>query len=121
VINSMRQVGGSIGIAVMGALFATKLDVGPTDPLYPDQFVAGFHLALDVAAALAFAGAIVAVVTIRRIHHPDETAEPVATVARAQQRHARPDLRHCGIQGQSMHGWVDRVADRGVRPPLLRA
>jgi EmrB/QacA subfamily drug resistance transporter len=91
VINSMRQVGGSIGIAVMGALFATKLDVGPTDARYPEQFVAGFHLALHVAAALAFAGAIVAVVTIRRIHHPDETAEPVATVARAQQRHARPD------------------------------
>ena len=85
VINSMRQVGGSIGIAVMGALFATKLDVGPTDPRYPDQFVAGYHLALHVAAALAFAGAIVAVLTIRRIHHPDDPDEPVATMAHAQQ------------------------------------
>jgi EmrB/QacA subfamily drug resistance transporter len=79
VINSMRQVGGSTGIAVMGALFATKLTVGPTDPRYADQFVAGYHLALHVAAAVALAGAIVAVLTVRRVHHPEphETPEPV--------------------------------------------
>jgi EmrB/QacA subfamily drug resistance transporter len=83
VINSMRQVGGSIGIAVMGALFATKLNVGPADPRYPDQFVAGYHLALHVAAAVALAGAIVAVLTVRRIHHPEprEMPELVATAA----------------------------------------
>jgi hypothetical protein len=84
VINSMRQIGGSTGIAVMGALFATKVDVATTDPQYADQFVAGYHLALHVAAALAFAGAIVAVVTVRRIHHPDETADLGATIARAE-------------------------------------
>jgi EmrB/QacA subfamily drug resistance transporter len=84
VINSMRQIGGSTGIAVMGALFATKVDVATTDPLYADQFVAGYHLALHVAAALTFAGAIIAVVTVRRMHHPDETADLGATTARAE-------------------------------------
>jgi EmrB/QacA subfamily drug resistance transporter len=81
VINSMRQVGGSTGIAVMGALFATKLHVGPADPRYPGQFVAGYHLALHVAAAVALTGAIVAVLTVRRLPHPQprETPQPAAT------------------------------------------
>ena len=85
VINSARQVGGSIGIALMGALFATQLTVGTTDPRYPGQFVAGYHLALHVAAAVALAGAIVAVLTIRRLPHaePHEVAEPVATTVGA--------------------------------------
>ena len=41
VINSMRQVGGSLGIAIMGALVATSVSVPPTSPLYADQFVDG--------------------------------------------------------------------------------
>jgi hypothetical protein len=79
VINSMRQVGGSIGIAVMGAIFATQLEVLPGNPRYVEQFVAGYHLGLNVAAALALAGAVVAVLTIRPVHHAVETriAEPV--------------------------------------------
>jgi len=82
VINSMRQVGGSIGIAVMGALVATQLNVQPGDPRYPGQFVDGYRLALHVAAAVALAGAIVAVVTVRQIRHvePRKVAEPVASV-----------------------------------------
>ena len=45
VINSMRQVGGSLGIAIMGALVATRVSVAPTNPLYGSQFVAGYHRA----------------------------------------------------------------------------
>jgi EmrB/QacA subfamily drug resistance transporter len=81
VINSMRQVGGSVGIAVMGAIFATQLDVQPGDPRYAQQFVAGYHLGLHVAAALALAGALVAVLTVRPIRHPGPAMapEPVAS------------------------------------------
>jgi EmrB/QacA subfamily drug resistance transporter len=81
VINSVRQIGGSVGIAVMGALFATELTVGPTDPRYSAQFVAGYHLALHVAAAIALAGAIVAVLTVRRVSPAEhgDLAESVAT------------------------------------------
>jgi EmrB/QacA subfamily drug resistance transporter len=83
VINSMRQVGGSTGIAVMGALFATKLNVGTTDPRYPGEFVAGYHLALHVAAAVALAGAVVAVLSVRQVRQADPRQTPARSGAAA--------------------------------------
>ena len=80
VINSMRQVGGSLGIAVMGALVATTVSVKPFDPRYATQYVPGYHRALHVGAAILLAGALVAVVTIRKVQHAEEphrAAEPV--------------------------------------------
>jgi EmrB/QacA subfamily drug resistance transporter len=66
VLNSMRQVGGSLGIAVMGAIVAsttaTSLRAGDTARI---AFLHGFHDALRVGAAIAFAGAIVATLAIR--------------------------------------------------------
>jgi EmrB/QacA subfamily drug resistance transporter len=41
VINSMRQVGGSLGIAIMGTLVASQVSVARLDPRYPAQFVDG--------------------------------------------------------------------------------
>src|SRR5438874_4018892 len=46
VINSMRQVGGSLGIAIMGALVATAVSVKPFDRRYPSEFVVGYHRAV---------------------------------------------------------------------------
>src|SRR6266540_2967845 len=73
VLNSMRQVGGSIGIAVMGAIVAhvlsSSLAAGDPRPL---AFVHGFQSSLRVAAAIALAGALTAVALIRRI----PSAEP---------------------------------------------
>jgi EmrB/QacA subfamily drug resistance transporter len=76
VLNSMRQVGGSLGIALMGAIVAASISVVPTSPEYPDQFVAGYHNALHVAAAIAILGAVVAVATVRKVHHPEAEAQP---------------------------------------------
>jgi EmrB/QacA subfamily drug resistance transporter len=78
VINSMRQVGGSLGIAVMGALVATRVSVTPVDPRYTTEFVAGYHRALHVGAAICLAGALVAVSTIRKLRHAEarRAAEP---------------------------------------------
>ena len=79
VINSMRQVGGSLGIAIMGALVATTVSVQPFDPRYAQEFVPGYHRALHVGAAILIAGALVAVLTIRKVHHAEEhppAAEP---------------------------------------------
>jgi EmrB/QacA subfamily drug resistance transporter len=76
VLNSMRQVGGSLGIALMGAIVAASVSVLPTSPQYPDQFVEGYHNALHVAAAIAIVGAIVAVATVRKVHHPEAEAQP---------------------------------------------
>ena len=76
VLNSMRQVGGSLGIALMGAIVAASVSVLPTSPEYPDQFVEGYHNALHVAAAIAIVGAIVAVATVRKVQHPEAEAQP---------------------------------------------
>jgi EmrB/QacA subfamily drug resistance transporter len=71
VLNSMRQVGGSLGIALMGAIVAASVNVPPTDPRAPAQFVEGYQNALHVAAAIALVGAAVAVLTVRKVHHPE--------------------------------------------------
>ena len=59
VLNSARQVGGSLGIAVMGAIVAASTD-----------FLTGFHDALRVGSILCLAGAAVAVLAIRKVEHP---------------------------------------------------
>ena len=66
VLNSMRQVGGSLGIAVTGAIVAhvsaSSLADGHSRPV---AFVDGFQRGLEVAAAIAVAGAVIAVATMR--------------------------------------------------------
>jgi MFS family permease len=75
VINSMRQVGGSLGIAIMGALVATRVSVPPTNPLWRVEFVGGYHRAVHVGAAFVLLGAIIAVATVRQVRH-EPAAEP---------------------------------------------
>jgi EmrB/QacA subfamily drug resistance transporter len=77
VINSMRQVGGSLGIAVMGTLVATAVTVGERSPAYAAQFVDGYHRALFVGAMILIAGAVLAVLTIR----PTRRTEPQVAAA----------------------------------------
>jgi EmrB/QacA subfamily drug resistance transporter len=81
VLNSMRQVGGSLGIAVMGAVVAaseaSSLRAGATRP---EAFLHGFHDGLRIAAVLALVGAIVATVAIRKSAH-HHVAESVAAEA----------------------------------------
>jgi EmrB/QacA subfamily drug resistance transporter len=61
VLNAFRQVGGSVGIALMGAIMAAQLTEPPSIP----SFMHGFEHALLVAAGIAITGAIVAGVLIR--------------------------------------------------------
>jgi EmrB/QacA subfamily drug resistance transporter len=79
VLNSARQVGGTMGVAVMGAIMAAELGDRPT----PDAFMRGFETALLVAAAIAVIGAIVAYALVRPHEEAGRraertTAEPVA-------------------------------------------
>jgi EmrB/QacA subfamily drug resistance transporter len=62
VLNAMRQVGGSLGIALMGAIVAHQ--AGGRTSL--EGFMAGFESALLVAAVIAFVGAIVAFALVRQ-------------------------------------------------------
>jgi EmrB/QacA subfamily drug resistance transporter len=79
VLNSFRQLGGSLGIALMGAILASYVSVPPTSPLAAQQFVNGLHAALLVAAVITFAAAIVAVVTVRT--RPEVVREHIVEIA----------------------------------------
>jgi EmrB/QacA subfamily drug resistance transporter len=65
VLNSFRQIGGALGIAVMGAILASYLHAPARSPLGAQQYVDGLHAALLVSAGIAFAAAIVAIVLVR--------------------------------------------------------
>jgi predicted MFS family arabinose efflux permease len=83
VLNSMRQVGGSLGIAIMGAIVAagvsSSLAAGHSRP---EAFVNGFHHAVLVASAIAFAGAAIAFATLGHVH-PRTQAEEAPLVEAA--------------------------------------
>ena len=75
VLNAMRQVGGSLGIALMGAIVAQAAE--SRAPI--DGFMAGFERALLTAAAIAFAGAVVAFALVRP--EAGQEAAPVEVAA----------------------------------------
>jgi EmrB/QacA subfamily drug resistance transporter len=77
VLNSARQVGGTMGIAVMGAVVASTVGTVRT----PEAFMDGFRNALLVAAAIALVGAVIAYVLVRpheREARPREEAPELA-------------------------------------------
>ena len=86
VLNSMRQVGGSLGIAIMGAIVASHVSAPPGSPQSVPQFISGFQAALMVAAGIAFVAAIVAVATVRTHRHAEAGAvgEAATSVASSQ-------------------------------------
>src|ERR671922_23780 len=83
VLNAFRQVGGSVGIALMGAIMAHEVGGlrGPQVFRNPDRFVDGFSTSLLVAAGIAVVGAIVAFVLVRHEPVEAEHAETLAEVA----------------------------------------
>jgi EmrB/QacA subfamily drug resistance transporter len=78
VLNSFRQVGGSLGIAVIGAIVTARIAVPPGSPDYAGQFVNGMRTGFHVSAAMAFAGALVAVAAVRRTPYAATGAVPEA-------------------------------------------
>jgi EmrB/QacA subfamily drug resistance transporter len=78
VLNSARQVGGTMGVALMGAIVAAEAGGERT----PEAFMDGFQTALRVAAGIALLGAVVAYVLVRPHEEAGRrpqraTAEPV--------------------------------------------
>jgi EmrB/QacA subfamily drug resistance transporter len=84
VLNSMRQVGGSLGIAIMGAIVASAvssgLEAGDTRQV---AFLSGFHHALITAGVIALFGALIAVTTLQHAHHRHQEATPEADFVEA--------------------------------------
>ena len=79
VLNAFRQVGGSVGIALMGAIVAAQVGVQRT----PEAFLDGLHAALLVAALIALGGAVLSAVLVRdgRARRTAETVPAAATEA----------------------------------------
>jgi EmrB/QacA subfamily drug resistance transporter len=77
VLNSFRQVGGSLGIALMGAIMASEAGGRRT----VDAFMDGFSTSLLVAALIAFAGAVVAAAFVRPHELREEAGEPLEVAA----------------------------------------
>jgi EmrB/QacA subfamily drug resistance transporter len=79
-LQALRQVGGALGIAVMGAIMAAKTNgLQPGMPGYADRFVSGLHGVLITSGSVAIVGAAVAVLTIRK--HVPSTGEITAVPA----------------------------------------
>jgi EmrB/QacA subfamily drug resistance transporter len=72
VLNACRQVGGSIGIALIGAIIAHEAGGRRTS----DAFLDGFSRSLEVAGGIALAGALVAVALIRSHIEPEPRRVP---------------------------------------------
>ena len=77
VLNASRQVGGSIGIALIGAIMAQQIG----DDRTPEAFMDGFSTALAVAAVIALAGAVIAGVLVRAHAIPPRAGQPVPEAA----------------------------------------
>jgi len=82
-LNTFRQIGGALGIALMGAILSNRqaadLRSGATRV---DAFMSGLHEALFFGAGVAFAAALVAIVLIRS-HAVREGVEREPTAAAA--------------------------------------
>ncbi len=79
VLNAARQVGGSLGVALMGAIMAHSIGARQLAGSFePHAFIDGFERALLVAAGIAFVGAFVAASLVRS--HHERAPRPVPEV-----------------------------------------
>jgi EmrB/QacA subfamily drug resistance transporter len=81
VLNTSRQVGGSMGIAVMGAIMAQAIGDRRTPQAFAAGFMDGFSMALVVAGLIACGGVIVAATLVRGHVRRDEAAAPIEVAA----------------------------------------
>ena len=81
VLNTMRQVGASLGIAIIGAIIAHEeaISLKAGHP-HPVAFVDGLQRALEIASVIALGGAIVAIATVRT-HRRAEAPSAVEAAA----------------------------------------
>jgi MFS family permease len=86
-VNTMQQVGGSVGTALLSSIFATAVSSyihgnRPTPQLLGDAAVHGYTVAFWVAAGIFATGALVVSVLIRSVHvEPKRAAEAPEALA----------------------------------------
>ena len=79
VLNSFRQVGGSLGIALMGAIVGSYIHPNARGLPAAQDYVDGLHAGFEVGAAITFVAAIVAIVLVRT--RPEVVREPIVEIA----------------------------------------
>jgi EmrB/QacA subfamily drug resistance transporter len=81
VLNTFRQVGVALGIAITGAIVANRAAsaaAGGASP--PEAFVHGLTFAMRVSAAICFGAAVIAATLVRRYRHA-EASRPLEAAA----------------------------------------
>jgi EmrB/QacA subfamily drug resistance transporter len=80
VMQVFRQLGGGLGVAIMGAVVASKLHgLTPGRPGYTGNFVSAFQTIALNAAVISFASAVVAFLTIRERGQVEAADRPAVT------------------------------------------
>ena len=80
-LNTFRQVGVALGIAIMGAIVANRAASAAAAGASPPQaFVHGLTFAMRISAAICFGAAIVAATLVRRYRHA-EASQPLEAAA----------------------------------------
>jgi EmrB/QacA subfamily drug resistance transporter len=79
VLNSFRQVGGSLGIALMGAIVGSYIRPNARGLAAAQNYVDGLHAGFEVGAAITFVAAIVAIVLVRT--RPEVVREHIVEIA----------------------------------------
>ena len=82
VLNTFRQVGVALGIAITGAIVVNRAAAaarGGASP--PEAFVHGLTFAMKVSALICFGAAIAAAVLVRRYRHAEPSEQPVGLAA----------------------------------------
>jgi hypothetical protein len=80
VLNTFRQVGAAIGIALMGAILISKAGGLNEATRNPHAFMDGFKFGLEISAAICFGAAIAAATLVRRYRHA-ESSQPLEVAA----------------------------------------
>jgi EmrB/QacA subfamily drug resistance transporter len=79
VLNSFRQVGGSLGIAVMGAIVGSYAHPADKGLAAAQDYVNGLHAGFAVGAAITFVAAVVAITLVRT--RPEVVREHIVEIA----------------------------------------
>jgi predicted MFS family arabinose efflux permease len=82
VLNTFRQVGVALGIAIMGAIITNRAAAaarGGADR--PHAFVHGLTFGMRVSAAICLGAAIAAAVLVRKYRHGEQQQQPLAEAA----------------------------------------
>jgi EmrB/QacA subfamily drug resistance transporter len=79
VLNSFRQMGGSLGIALMGAIVGSYIRPGARGPAAAQDYVNGLHAGFEVGAGVTFMAAALAIILVRT--RPEVVREHIVEMA----------------------------------------